>query len=120
MVRGETITVSAIGCSYFPLTSIDVIKNFLINTVKLLGMTPVDDTLTIRTFPTLDGRGDYGISGFLILTESHISVHTWPQEKFIRVEFSSCKPQDESEKIIESCIEATFIPDSMKTMKLRW
>jgi len=45
----------------------------------------------------------WGISGFVIIAESHISVHTYPEQYFAALDIFSCKEFDEQsalEKII--------------------
>lgn len=37
---------------------------------------------------------DWGISGFVIIAESHISVHTFPARKYINIDVFSCKNFD--------------------------
>lgn len=33
-----------------------------------------------------------GVTGFILLEESHISVHTWPEHCFVALDIFSCKP----------------------------
>lgn len=33
-----------------------------------------------------------GFTGVLLLSESHISIHTWPQKNFATLEMITCKP----------------------------
>ena len=37
---------------------------------------------------------DAGITGFVIIAESHISIHTYPHKKFLTVDVYSCKEFD--------------------------
>ena len=36
----------------------------------------------------------HGVTGFLLLAESHISVHTWPEENFAAIDIFFCGPMD--------------------------
>jgi S-adenosylmethionine decarboxylase len=36
----------------------------------------------------------YGVTAFLLLSESHISIHTWPENKFAAIDVFSCVPFD--------------------------
>jgi S-adenosylmethionine decarboxylase len=38
--------------------------------------------------------GDEGLSGFVIICESHIAVHTWPARGEIQADVYSCRPFD--------------------------
>ncbi len=42
----------------------------------------------------------YGVSGTIIITESHINIHTWPEYDFAAVDIFSCN--DEME-VLEAC-----------------
>ena len=37
---------------------------------------------------------DAGISGFVIIAESHVSIHTFPQKRFFTLDIFSCKEFD--------------------------
>lgn len=37
---------------------------------------------------------DWGISGFVLIAESHISVHTFPEHKYVWIDIFSCKGFD--------------------------
>ena len=37
---------------------------------------------------------DWGISGFVLIAESHISIHTFPEKAYINIDIFSCKPFD--------------------------
>ncbi len=37
---------------------------------------------------------DWGLSGFVLIAESHISVHTFPEKQFVNVDIFSCKQFD--------------------------
>lgn len=100
---GENILMNIKNADYNVLTNADIIKNYLIRAVEIINMTPVLDTLMIRHFPVVvDGkyRGDFGLSGMLILVESHISIHTFPELNYARVEISTCKEVKDVMKLI--------------------
>jgi S-adenosylmethionine decarboxylase len=35
-----------------------------------------------------------GVTGFILLEESHISIHTWPEHNFAAIDVFSCQPFD--------------------------
>lgn len=37
---------------------------------------------------------DWGVSGFVIIAESHISVHTFPDRQYVNIDIFSCKDFD--------------------------
>lgn len=48
-------------------------------------------------------KQDWGISGFVLIAESHISVHTFPDREYINIDIFSCKNFDitKSEKQVK-------------------
>ena len=37
---------------------------------------------------------DVGVSGFVLIAESHISIHTFPRRKYVNIDVFSCKEFD--------------------------
>ena len=37
---------------------------------------------------------DWGVSGFVLIAESHISIHTFPERSYINIDIFSCKSFD--------------------------
>ncbi|MFN3974575.1 MAG: S-adenosylmethionine decarboxylase [Dehalococcoidia bacterium] len=74
------------------LTSTEVVYRFLDTCPEAIGMTKITRPAVITY------RGpvpeDWGLSGFVIIAESHISVHTFPERLFVHVDIFSCKPFD--------------------------
>ena len=65
------------------------ILTFLQEYPHAISMTPIS-LPQVRTF-----RGkvstDWGVSGFILIAESHISVHTFPDRGYVNVDIFSCK-----------------------------
>jgi len=70
----------------------ELLYGFLDTYPASLGMTKVTQP---RVF-TYHGpvAEDWGLSGFVIIAESHISVHTFPARNYINVDIFSCKAFD--------------------------
>ena len=48
---------------------------------------------------------DWGISGFVMIAESHISIHTFPDRQYVNIDIFSCKDFDDKraiDKIVET------------------
>ena len=45
---------------------------------------------------------DSGISGFVIIAESHISVHTFPPRNYVNIDIFSCKSFDHEQAIADA------------------
>lgn len=42
---------------------------------------------------------DWGVSGFVLIAESHISIHTFPDRSYINIDIFSCKEFDAEQTI---------------------
>jgi S-adenosylmethionine decarboxylase len=65
------------------LGSIDFWKEILIDGAKKSGATVLSDHF--HHF----GEG-YGITGVIVLAESHISIHTWPEKNYAAIDVFMC------------------------------
>ena len=45
---------------------------------------------------------DSGVSGFVIIAESHISVHTFPHRDYINIDMFSCRPFNHERALAEA------------------
>jgi S-adenosylmethionine decarboxylase len=65
------------------LGSIDFWKEILIDGAKKSGATVLSDHF--HHF----GEG-YGLTGVIVLAESHISIHTWPEKNYAAIDVFMC------------------------------
>ncbi|MDP3063871.1 MAG: S-adenosylmethionine decarboxylase [Chloroflexota bacterium] len=86
------LAVDGYGADPRKLQDADLLRNFLDSYPASLGMTKVSEpmVLTYRG-PTPE---DWGLSGFVIIAESHISIHTFPDRSYVNVDIFSCKEFD--------------------------
>lgn len=59
----------------------------------------------------------YGISGLMVLSESHLSIHIWAQEKFISLDCYTCGEGTNPQKAIDYLIDK-FRPQSINSQYL--
>lgn len=60
--------------------------------------------------------GEYGVTGVVVLAESHISIHTWPEMKYAAVDVFMCGTCDPNNAI--PAIERAFKPTRILTTEL--
>jgi S-adenosylmethionine decarboxylase proenzyme len=49
-----------------------------------------------------------GMSGFILIAESHVSIHTWPQEGYLAMDILSCGHVDPERLVREFTRELTI------------
>jgi len=89
---GQHLTLDGYGCRYEPLTNLDLIYQFLDQCPDLIHMTKIMPPYVFKY------RGkvakDWGLSGFVLIAESHISIHTFPERGYLSLDIFSCKEFD--------------------------
>jgi S-adenosylmethionine decarboxylase len=60
---------------------------------------------------------DGGVSGVLVLAESHISIHTWPEREFAAIDIFMCGNCDAYKSV--PVLEAAFQPRSTELTERR-
>lgn len=65
------------------------VKRFLETYPSKLGMTVISPPNVVSYKGSK--KDDWGISGVVLIAESHISVHTFPERNYLNVDIFSCK-----------------------------
>jgi S-adenosylmethionine decarboxylase proenzyme len=58
-----------------------------------------------------------GVSGVVIISESHLAIHTWPEHRFAAVDFFTCVNRVEPARALES-LRAALGAERLETMDL--
>lgn len=98
----DTMQITLQRCRRFPNTVEDANK-FLTNLVEFIGMRIIPEEMIGQKNPhsfcfnssavSLPPEED-GITGTVILYESHAAIHTWTEDNLICIVVSSCKPYE--------------------------
>lgn len=87
---GTHLLVELRDCNPEVLKSIEKVQNALVSAARHAAATIVD--VSFHEFNPI------GISGMVIIAESHLSIHTWPEYGFAAVDIFTCgdviKPQE--------------------------
>jgi len=70
------------GCDAQRLTDTPFLRENMLAAVKSAGGTIVTDTF--HTF------SPHGVSGVVVIAESHVTLHTWPEHGYAAVDVFSC------------------------------
>ena len=89
---GPHLMVEAYGCPNELLKDLTRISDFLDGLPALLDMTKIMPPYVFKYSGAVPD--DWGISGVVLIAESHISVHTFPDKGFITLDIFSCREFD--------------------------
>jgi len=97
---GEHITIDGYGGDYDLLNSRENVESCFSELLKLLDMHALTDPIVIEA-PDNQIKDPGGWSGFVVIAESHIAIHTFPKRKFVSADVYTCRNGMELEPIKE-------------------
>ncbi len=110
---GEHLTIDGYGGDRELLNDKNLVLKILNELPKIFEMHLLADPLVVLA-PD-NGHKDPGSwSGFVIIAESHISIHTFPRRKFLSADIYSCKNEIDT-KYIEKYFKEKFKPQDLET-----
>jgi S-adenosylmethionine decarboxylase len=89
LALGTEWIVDAHGCDPSLLRSSEALRRLFERIVHELGLHPVADAVW-HVFP-----GAVGITGVLVLSESHLTCHTFPERGFAAFDLYCCRPSQQ-------------------------
>ncbi|MEW6387509.1 MAG: adenosylmethionine decarboxylase [Thermodesulfobacteriota bacterium] len=89
---GLHMTLDGYECSQERLANLDAIYEFLDHCPDLIQMTKIMPPYVFKYHAKVPE--DWGVSGFVLIAESHISIHTYPERSYLSLDIFSCKEFD--------------------------
>ena len=98
---GPHLILEAYGCASANLADLSALSKMLDTYPPRLGMTKIMPPYVF----SYEGKHkeDWGVSGVVLIAESHISVHTFPDKGFATLDIFSCQEFDVDEAIKYFC-----------------
>ena len=81
-VLGFQTIIDFYGCNTEKINSTDFIEDVLKKAAKKMNLTVVKST--IHSFYPI------GVSGVIVIQESHLAIHTWPEYNYVALDFFTC------------------------------
>lgn len=95
---GPHLTLDLNNANYDKLIGLDYIREYLNILPDKINMTKIMEPY-VMVYDSPNKPEDFGISGFVIIAESHISIHTFPAKHYAFIDIFSCKDFDINEAI---------------------
>ena len=86
------LTIDGFGGSAAKLGSETLVRSLLDRYPGAINMTKITSPMVMEYVG--DKPEDWGVTGFVIIAESHISIHTFPDRGYVWVDVFSCKEFD--------------------------
>ena len=87
---GEHLTIDGYGGNYEKLNNKELVLSCLSELPTLLGMEKLSDPM-VYFAPDNHEKDPGGWSGFVVIAESHISIHTFPKRQFVSADVYTCR-----------------------------
>jgi S-adenosylmethionine decarboxylase len=84
---GAEWLVEAAGCDEDALRSVDAVRGLFASVVSDLDLHPLQEA-AFHVFPPPGG-----VTGFVMLTESHLACHTYPEHGIVTINLYCCRPR---------------------------
>jgi len=107
-MRGLHLTADLHGCvaAVALLADVDGLRMLALRAVRAAGLTPLGDL-----FHRFDAPG--GVTGMVLLAESHLALHTWPELAAVTLDVYVCNRGADNSAAAEALLaamEAAFAP----------
>jgi len=97
---GEHLTIDGYGGDFHMLNDKDLVHQVLEELPDLLKMKKLAEP-QVHYAPDNNRKDPGGWSGFVIVAESHISIHTFPNRGFISADVYTCKNGMDTDVVIK-------------------
>lgn len=114
---GEHITIDGYGGDPVKLDDQDVVASVLVELCARLRMHALAAPIVLHA-PDNDLKDPGGWSGFLVIAESHIALHTFPRRRFLSADVYSCRNGMAVQEVI-SFLKAAFDLEEIETNFIR-
>lgn len=106
---GRHLIAELHGCDPSRLADLAEVTGAMLAAAEASGATIV--THTFHHFSPL------GVSGVVVIAESHLAIHTWPEHRFAAVDFFSCINRVEPDKALE-ILRTRLCAERMELLRL--
>ena len=108
------LVVDGYGAAPDKLRDMDLIRKFLDKYPATIGMTKISPP-QVHIYHGQVPK-DWGVSGFVLIAESHISIHTFPDRGYINIDIFSCKEFNVASSL--SDVQADFSLNELRVWTL--
>ena len=107
---GLHVTIDASGCNKRKLSSVTLVYDILNKLPDRIGMTKMTLPYVVKWMDKF-ANGTEGVSGFVMIAESHLSIHTFPDQDYVFMDIFSCRGFDAEMaiKYLTAAFEATKV-----------
>lgn len=111
---GDHLLLGGDGCDSEKLSDIELVESILQVLPDKLQMNKITEPATVQWLDSQTGEGT--ISGYVMIAESHIAIHTRPTKGTFQVDVFSCKRFDHGQ--VERFFQEQFSPQDLQVRSI--
>jgi S-adenosylmethionine decarboxylase len=92
---GHHYIAEASGCDASIIGKVETVEGILTRAAEVAGV-----TISFHRF------APNGVSGVIVISESHLSVHTWPEQGYVALDIFTCGDDANPEAAVEHALKA--------------
>ncbi len=101
---GKHLIVELYDCDRDLIASVNAVEEILIDAVNISKATIIK--------PLFHQFNPHGVSGVVVIAESHYSIHTWPEYGYCALDIFTCGEQIDSDKALQ------FLKEKLKAKSM--
>jgi len=94
---GRHLLLELLDCDPEALNSLDIVRTSMVEAAKRAQATIID--VVFHEF------NPFGISGVVVIAESHLAIHTWPEYRYAAVDVFSCGESLQPQLAVDYLVE---------------
>lgn len=94
---GHHYIAEASGCNPEIIGRVETVEQILVRAAEVAGVTVW--SISFHRF------NPYGVSGVVVISESHLSVHTWPEFGYVALDIFTCGSDAKPEAAVEYALK---------------
>jgi spermidine synthase len=106
---GQHLVLELYGCNAAALSSVTKVQDAMLAAARAADATIIDSIF--HHFKP------YGVSGVVVIAESHFAIHTWPEHKYASVDLFTCGEKTRPWEAFKA-VKKTFKASHFSVMKI--
>ena len=94
---GYHLMLEFFGCDTAKIDSLPYLRQAMKSAVQTAGLTNLGSCFH-QFHP-------HGVTGFTLLSQSHISFHTWPEYGYLVLDIFTCGPEEQAQQVAEVLLD---------------
>lgn len=107
---GKHTIVELYNCDAETINNVELVEDIMLEAVEISGATIVK--------PVFHKFSPHGVSGMVVVSESHFSIHTWPEYGYCAVDIFTCGDLIDNQKALD-VLKRRFLCENISVVEMK-